>query len=224
MNQRPANRIHSDTKPVVLSTTNSLEKSIDTEHAHYKSQPTNVQDLEKTNQRIDSLAKLLEKIQQKIEYRHTNAPTNAIQTNQDSPGRSDRNSHQSLNRIEPLRRKEYVPTSVAPESDSHLIAMRDLSNAAAKLAAKLSNKRRKFLFWLKSISGMTALAGCFITIAVSGHLGDSASITGGSLMIVGLGTGFWLYQTKRRQTKCRTYRKTTDRMISPKPTSPSRDS
>ena len=222
MNQRPADRIHSDTKPVVLSTT-SLEKSFDTEHALYTSQPNNEQDLEKTNQRIDSLAKLLQKIQQKIEYRHTSAPTNAIQTNQDSRGRSDRYSHQSPNPVEPLWRREYAPTSVAPESNSHLIAMRELSNAAAKLAAKVSNKRRKFLFWLKSISGMTALTGCFITIAVSDHLGDSASITGGSLMIVGLGTGIWLYQTKRRQTKRRTYRKTIDRVISPKPTSPGMD-
>ena len=201
MNQQPADRTDSDTKPVVLSTTNT----IDTVHAHYKSQPDNEQNLEKTNQRIDSLANLLEKIQQKIEYRQNNTSTNTTQTNQDKPGRSDCNAHQSPNPIEPLRRKEYAPASVAPESNSRLRAMRELSNAATKIDVKLSNKRRKFLFWIKSISGMTALTGCFITIAVSDHLGDSASITGGSLMIVGLGTGFWLYQTKRRQTKRRTY-------------------
>ena len=116
----------------------------------------------------------------------------------------------------PLEHGEYVPSSVAPESSSNLIAMRELANAAGRIAAKLSTKRRKFNFWIRSISGLTVVAGCFISLAVSNRLGDSAFITGGSLMVIGLSAGLWLQRSSNRA-----YRNANKRLVQPKPRSPS---
>jgi len=116
----------------------------------------------------------------------------------------------------PLEHGEYVPSSVAPESSSNLIAMRELANAAASIAAKLSTKRRKFWFWIRSVSGLTALTGCFISLAVSDRLGDSASMTGGILMVIGLSAGLWLQRSSHR-----VYRNTNQRLVQSEPRSPS---
>ena len=112
----------------------------------------------------------------------------------------------------PLEDGEYVPSSVAPESSSNLIAMRELANAAGRIAAKLSTKRRKFNFWIRSISGFTVGAGCFISLAVSNRLGDSAFITGGILMVIGLSAGLWLQRSSNRA-----YRNANKRLVQPKP-------
>ncbi len=116
----------------------------------------------------------------------------------------------------PMEHGEYVPSSVAPESSSNLIAMRELANAAGRIAAKLSTKRRKFNFWIRSISGLTVVTGCFILLAVSNRLGDSAFIAGGSLMVIGLSAGFWLQRSSNRA-----YRNANKRLVQPKPRSPS---
>lgn len=112
----------------------------------------------------------------------------------------------------PLEQGEYVPSSVAPESCSNLMAMRELANAAAKIATQLCSKRRKLLFWTRSISGLTLLTGCFILAGVSERLGDFASITGGIMMVIGLSAGLWLQRTSRR-----TYRNANKRLVLPEP-------
>ena len=88
--------------------------------------------------------------------------------------------------------REFTPMSVPPESSSRLLAMRELANAATCFTAKLSGKRKKFTFWIRSISGLSALTGCFIWITFSSHHGDFSSITGGLLMLIGLATGIFL--------------------------------
>ena len=92
--------------------------------------------------------------------------------------------------------REFTPVSVPPESSSRLLAMRELANAATCLTAKLSVKRKKFIFWIRSISGLTALTGCFICVALSSQLGDFASIMGSLLTLTGLTAGILL----RRKT------------------------